>query len=244
MIQVIARAIDILQFVASHEKEPVQLYRIAEHAKLSPPTTANIVKTLVEKSYLEQIGRKKGYVLGIAAYQLTGNPSYQQELITAAKGPMEDLTAQLNETSLLAMIKNNRRIILHLVECDQVLQVRTVMEADVYNTSTGRLLMAYYSDNELKNLIKAIGLPSRKVWPGAETRMGLEAALKKIREEEFVQVVSVYHTVGFAMPVYKGKQVVAGLSVFVPESRYTDSHKAKIFRLIKKATKQISEEIS
>jgi IclR family transcriptional regulator, KDG regulon repressor len=244
MIQVIIRAINILEFVARHDKEPAQLFKIAEHVGLSHPTTANIVKTLLEKNYLEQMGRKKGYRLGIAAFQLTGNPFYQQNLIAAAKDPMEELTQQLNETSLLAVIQNNKRIILHQVECNQVLKVNTVMVADVYNASSSRLLMAYSTPKDLDSLIKAVGLPSKKVWPGAETRAGLEEELKKIRKEEFVQLFSVYHTVGFAVPVYKDKVVVAALSIFVPESRYTESHKGKIARLIRKAAKKITENFS
>lgn len=240
MIQVIIRAINILEFVALHDKEPVQLFKIAEHVGLSHPTTANIVKTLLKKNYLEQMGRKKGYRLGIAAFQLTNNPFYQQNLITAAKGPMEELTQQLNETSLLAIIQNNKRVILHQVECNQILKVSTIMVADVYNASSSRLLMAYFTTQELDALIKAVGLPSKKVWPGAETRPGLENELKNIRKEEFVRVVSVYHTVGFAVPIYQNKKVIAALSVFVPESRYTESHKGKIAKLIRKAAKQIA----
>jgi IclR family KDG regulon transcriptional repressor len=243
MIQVIIRAIDILEYVARYDKEPVQLFKIADQVGLSHPTTANIVKTLLEKNYLEQMGRKKGYRLGIAAFQLTSNPFYQQNLIAAAKGPMEDLTRQLNETSLLAMIQNNKRVILHQVECNQVLKVNTVMVADVYNASTSRLLMAYFTSKDLDATIKAVGLPSKKVWPGAETKAGLENELSKIRKEEFVQLVSVYHTVGFAVPIYKDKKVVAALSIFVPESRYTESHKGKIARLIRKAAKQITERL-
>ena len=114
------------------------------------------------------------------------------------------------------------------------------MVADVYDASTSRLLMAYFTSRELDALIKSVGLPSKKVWPGADTRAGLENELKKIRKEEFVQLVSVYHTVGFAVPIYKDKLVIAALSIFVPESRYTDSHKEKIYKLIRKASKQIS----
>lgn len=243
MIQVIIRAIDILEFVASHDKEPVQLFKIASHVGLSQPTTANIVSTLVEKNYLEQMGRKKGYRLGIAAFQLTSNPFYQQNLITAAREPMQDLTEQLNETSLLAIIQNNKRVILHQVECNQILKVNTIMVADVYNASSSRLLMAYMSAKDLDSLIRTVGLPSKKVWPGAESRSGLEKELVKIRQEEFVQLFSVYHTVGFAVPVYKNKEVIAALSIFVPESRYTESHKGKIAKLIRKAAKQISSRL-
>src|SRR3954447_24317192 len=123
MIQVIVRALDILEFVAQHGKEPIQLIKIAENAGLSQPTTANIVKTLVVKNYLEQVGRKEGYRLGANAFHLTGNLSYNQNLILAAKDLMEDLTHQLNETSLLAVIRNNKRYVLHSVQSDQDLQV-------------------------------------------------------------------------------------------------------------------------
>ncbi|HZH67510.1 MAG TPA: helix-turn-helix domain-containing protein, partial [Flavisolibacter sp.] len=79
MVQVVIRALDILEFVALSGKEPVQLIKIAEHMKLSQPTTANIVKTLLQKNYLEQLGRKTGYRLGFGAYQLSGNLSYNQD---------------------------------------------------------------------------------------------------------------------------------------------------------------------
>lgn len=240
MIQVIKRAIDILEFVAQDNKEPVQLYKIAGHVGLSHSTTANIVKTLLDKNYLEQMGRKRGYRLGIAAFQLTGNPFYQENLITAAKDSMEELAQLLNETSLLAIIQNNKRVILHQVECNQVLKVNTVKVADVYDASSSRLLMAYLTSKDLDSLLKAVGLPSKKVWPGAETRTGLENELSKIRKEEFVQLVSIYHTVGFSVPVYQDKVVIAALSIFVPESRYTESHKGKIAKLIRKAAKQIT----
>jgi IclR family KDG regulon transcriptional repressor len=243
VIQVIQRALDILEFVSSKGNEPVQLSKIAEQAGLSQPTTANIVKALVHKNYLEQVGRKVGYRLGIAAYQLTSNPTYDQDLLQAAKEPLKELTGQLNETSLLAVLRNNKRVIIHLEECNQMLQVRTVMVADVYATSTGRLLMAYLSAKELDNLLKADGLPVKKIWPGAETREGLERELKKIRQQEFVQITSVHHTVGFAVPVYQGEKVIAGLSVFVPESRYAESNKTKMFKAIQKAAKKISEQL-
>jgi len=243
MIQVIGRAIDILEFVAIHNKKPIQLIKIAEHAGLSQPTTANIVKTLVEKDYLEQISRKEGYRLGIAAYRLTGTASYDQDLISASREPMENLARQLNETTLLAQIKNNKRTILHIVESEQALQVKTLMVAEVYDTATGRLLMAYLSDVELDNLIKALGLPNKKVWPGTQTIEGLKKKLKEISKNEFVQTLSIHHTVGFAVPIYQKHKVIASLSVFVPKSRYTDSHKEKISKLIHFAAKKISGQL-
>lgn len=244
MIQVITRALDILEFVAQHGKEPVQLIKIAENAGLSQPTTANIVKTLVTKNYLEQVGRKTGYRLGAGAYHLTGNLSYNQNLILAAKDLMEDLTHQLNETCLMGVLRNNKRYVLHVVHSDQDLQVRTRMEAEIYYTATGRLLIAYLSQKELDNIIQAIGLPSAEVWPGVQTRESLEKALQKIRKEEFVQTLNAKHIVGFAIPIYKNKQVISGLSVFLPESRFSTAHKEKIFKLMQGTAKKITERLN
>lgn len=244
MIQVINRAIDILEFVAQHGKEPIQLIKIAENAGLSQPTTANIVKTLVTKNYLEQVGRKTGYRLGAGAYHLTGNLSYNQNLILAAKDLMEDLTRQLNETCLLGVLRNNKRYILHEVHSDQDLQVRTSKEADVFATASGRLLAAYLTQKELDNLIQAIGLPAAQTWPGVQTREALEKALQKIRKEEFVQTLNAKHIAGFAIPVYKNKQIIASLGVFLPESRVTPTLKNNIVKLMQRTANKIKERLN
>ena len=244
MIQVIVRALDILEFVAQHGKEPIQLIKIAENAGLSQPTTANIVKTLLDKNYLERVGRKEGYRLGASAYQLTGNLSYSQNLILAAKDLMEDLTEQLNETSLLAVIRNNKRFVLHTVQSNQDLQVRTRAEAPIYQTASGRLLISYLGSKELDKFIQAVGLPDVNEWPGIQTREKLEKALQKIRKEEFIQTVNANHIIGFAIPVYKKTQVIASLSVYLPESRVTPAYKANIIKLMGRTANRIKERLN
>ena len=244
MIQVIVRALDIMEFIAQHGKEPVQLIRIAENAGLSQPTTANIVKTLVNKNYLEHVGRKEGYRLGANAFHLTGNLSYDQHLILSAQEPMKDLTRQINETCLLGVLRNNKRYIVHAVKSDQDLQVRTQTEAEIYQTASGRLLTAFLTPKELNSIIQAIGLPTAQAWPGMQTREALEKALQKIRKEELVQTLNAKHIVGFAIPVYKQKQVICSLSVFLPESRVTPAYKANIYKLMQRTANKIRERLN
>jgi IclR family transcriptional regulator, KDG regulon repressor len=243
MIQVITRALDILNFVAQHGKEPVQLIKIAAHVNLSQPTCANIVKTLVAKNYLENVSRQTGYRLGSGAYQLTGNLSYSQNLILAAKDIMEDLSSKINETSLLGILRNNKRHLIHVVQSDQDLLVRTRQESEIYPTASGRLLMAYLPPKELENLIQAIGLPTNNVWPEIKSKDDLLQALQKIKQEEIVQTLSPKHIIGIAVPVYKNNSLAAALSVFLPESRFNDTHRDKILKLLKKATKDIQKRI-
>ncbi len=243
MIQVIVRAIDILEFIASHENKPVQLIKIAEHTGLSQPTAANIVKTLVDKNYLEQVSRKEGYKLGMASYKLTGNTSYEQDLTATAKDMMEGITRQLNETCILAILKNNKRMIIHRVECNHTLIVNPIPVDSVYKTATGRVLIAYLTPKELDNFLKAEGFPPKNLWPGGQTLAGMQKDLEIFRNQGFVVYESIHHTMGIAVPITIKGKVVAALSVFVPSSRYISQNQENINKQLKKAAVAISKKL-
>jgi len=244
MIQAVVRALEIMEFVAQNDKKPVKLSKIAKQVGISQSTCANLVKTLIQKNYLEQVDRKTGYVLGMNAYNLTNNLSNNQPLIHASKTIMEELTRQLNETCLLGIIRNNKRYVLYSSYSDQDLQVRIRAESDIYSTASGRILMAFLSKDELDILLAAIGLPKSQIWPGIKTKKDLINILQIIRDEKIVQTLSVKHIVGVAVPIYLHKEVVASLSIFLPESRFVSSHKEKIYRAIRQAAKSITYQLN
>jgi len=84
MIQVIHRAIDILEFVARDPERPKLLGEISAGINLKPGTCANIVKTLTLRGYLEKLDAQKGYLPGKQLYTLLGNTGYKKDLIEAA----------------------------------------------------------------------------------------------------------------------------------------------------------------
>lgn len=243
MIQVIDRALNILGYVAEHGKQPVKLINIADHVGISQPTCANIVKTLVAKNYLENVSRNEGYRLGAAAYHLTRNLAYSQNLVQISKGFMEELTAKVNETSLLGVIRNYKRHLLCVVQSDQDLSVRANNEVEVYPRASGRIMLAYLSVKELDNFIQNVGLPREDEWPQVQTKEKLLSALQQIRDTEIVETLSPKHIIGIAVPVYKFNKVVAGLSIFLPESRCTDDHRKKIIKQLKITSKKIKDQI-
>lgn len=243
MIQVIIRALDILDFVAQHGKEPVKLINIAKHLNIGQPTCANIIKTLVSKNYLENVSRNEGYRLGSGAFHLTGNLSYSENLISKSKSSIDNLMLAVNETALLAVLRNHKRHLLYAAHCDQDLQVRVTNEADIYNTASGRLLLAFLSEKELENMLRTIGLPKPDVWAGILSKEDLKKALREIKGNEMVHTLTAKHIVGIAVPVYKHAEVVAGLSIFLPESRYTIEHASKLIKNIQTAAKKITEQL-
>lgn len=228
MIQVIHRALGILEYVAKRKDRACSLTEIAQSLELNQPTCANILKTLVDANYLEHMGRKKGYRLGPMVYQLTGDLSYNQNLLQVAKPEMEKLTEKLNESSILGIIRNQKRFILHTVNSDQDLQVRSKSERDIYETASGRLLLAFLPEKELETLLATIGLPRTETWPGIKTLKHLQDAFEEIRNARLVTTLSPSHIVGLAVPIEKNGTVIASLSIYLPESRYNRRGNAKV----------------
>ncbi len=243
MVLVVVKALDILEYIARDANRAYSLTEIAEGLNMHQATCVNILQTLVEKSYLEHLGRKKGYRLGPMAYNLTNNLSYSQHLVTAASAVMENLTAEVNETSILGVIRNQKRFIVHLVNSDQDLQVRSRTERSLYETATGRLLLAYLSNRERDSLIANIGLPAAAIWPEADTRAGLEAELAKIQADELCITLSPTHITGLAVPIRKQKLVIASLSIFLPEIRCTNDKKMALITALRQASTQIDRQL-
>ena len=177
------------------------------------------------------------------AYNLTNNLSYSQHLVTAAKEVMETLTAHFNETSILGVIRNKKRFIVHLVNSDQDLQVRSRSERSLYETATGRLLLAYLSSRERDNLIATIGFPLPIVWPEADTLAGLETKLAKIQAEGRCITLSPTHIIGLAVPICKHKHVIASLSIFLPEVRCSAIRQDEIMQALLEAAQVINERL-
>jgi len=88
MVLVVIEALDILEFVARDTERAYSRTDIAAGLGMNQATCVNILQTLVEKSYLEHMGRKKGYRLGPKVYDLTNNQAYSLNLNNG--GPRHD----------------------------------------------------------------------------------------------------------------------------------------------------------
>ena len=245
MVQVVIKALDILELVAQRDGQAISLTEISDELRLNQATTANIIKTLAEKNYLEHIGKKKGYRLGPAAFQLTNDVAYGQSLVNASREVMEALTARLNESCILGTLRHYKRYILHVVNSNQDIQVRIRSERSVYETASGRLLLAYLPEKERDRFLQQNGLPEMPVWEEGSTPEGLLTALGAIRQEGLAMTHFTHtHLVGFAVPIFENKVVVAGLSIFLPEYRYSVPRKKEIVEALREAADSITRKLS
>jgi DNA-binding IclR family transcriptional regulator len=243
MIQVINRAFDILEFLATEPDKQRSLSEIAEKLNLNQGTCANIIKTMVTRKYIEKLDKKKGYCLGSMAFGLTGNEGYKKDITQAAKEELENLTKKLNENSLLAVLEKDLRRVIVRVMSSHPVQASTASEKKAYNSSSGRALIGMMNETELEKFIKQYGLPKKGEWEGVTNRKTLFEKIKKIKEEGYATQMTEEHIFGLAVPVYKGDKVIASLSIYMPEFRYKKSDKAELISILEKSSANITHKL-
>jgi DNA-binding IclR family transcriptional regulator len=244
MIQVIHRALDILELITQDRSRLYTLNEISTRLKLNKATCANILKTLVTRGYVEQEGRMTGYRLGSMSYLLTGNYSHKQELLSAAIEPMNQISGLLNEGCILAVLNDDKRIVLHEIKTIHELQVVNKKEKTAYSASTGRMILACLEKKEQKEFIRKFGLPASEVWVGIEDEDDLLTEFNQIKKKQLAVQISVAQIVGLAVPIFKDKKVIASLGVYLPQSRYTAAMQAKILDEIKKTGETINHKLN
>jgi len=243
MIQVLNRAFDILEYVARERDKKSGLAEIADSLGLNHSTCANIIKTMLSRDYIEQMGRRGGYVLGSKAYYLTGNFPFKKELISISAGPMKDLRNKLNEGIILAIIQNNKRILLHEERSSHELQVVNLKEKEVYRTSTGRIILACMSTPEQESFIKKYGIPDKESWPEIEDKEDFFNELNKIKKKQIAVHVAKSNIVGIAVPIFLRNAAIASLGIYLPEIRFTEVMQKNIYKELPDTAEKIMKEL-
>lgn len=240
MIQVLNRAFDILELLSRNLDKEHSLSEIANPLNLNHGTCANIIKTMVNRGYIE---KKKGYFLGRQSYYLTNNFFNETEIVNCALDPMKNLSKILNESCVLSILKNNSRRTLHKETVVRELQANPSDEINAYQTATGKLLLAYLEPADRNAFIKTYGLPGA-MWKGVDSERGLIDELQRINKSGYAIHYTEANIVGVAMPICDKKQVVAGLGVYLPENRYSKTMEEKILENLAETAKVISDKIT
>ena len=174
-------------------------------------------------------------------YYLSRQSAYRSDLIAAAEEPMGALAKNVNETVLLATLRGRERFIILQVEGNQSVQVGRdmFMKDTIYQTATGRLLLAHLGEKELKSFMAGNGPPGPG-WPEASSVQKLKAALAEIRSRGWVMNRTAGGVIGLAYPVADGARVAAALGLFLPAFRFKGRHKSAIMAGMAEAAAAIS----
>jgi len=222
-----------------------KLNEISGNLKMNAGTCANIMKTLVQCGFVDQEKTRGGYLLGPLVYSLARKSVYRGDLVGTAEALMADLVRQVNESVLLVILNGRERSILIQINGNQSIQIgRDLFQKDnVYQTATGRLLLAHLDENALELFIAAQGLPDSD-WPEAASLPKLRKALEAISRRGWECHKAKGDVMALAYPIRENGNVVAALGLFLPAFRFKGAHKTAVMQGLASTAAAISSSLS
>jgi len=250
MIKVLYKTFDVLEYVAARRGQAVLPQEVVKDLELPQPTCVRIMKDLADLGYLQQLGARKGYVLGPVAYFLADGRHYRQELYQIADPEVDNCARMLGQSVLLATRHGGWRQILchHNYNPNMMIYCSQPRYNDLYFTASGRLLLAYAPETELVNIVDETGLPTAEQWPEAAVSMdALKAELQRIRNDRFVKwspgMTQSFNVVAFALPLADGTMAAVGASWPMENSSISESCIKEVGLLTKKIAARLNQNV-
>ncbi len=185
MSQVLQRATRLLEALARRPVSP--LGPLARQARIPASTAVRLLQALAALDWVEQVRPRGPYRLGPRSWMLTERYNAVEPLLRRTRPLLATLAAELRQPFVLVRLSNGRRQVLQLrAPRGAAPAVLARTEGHLYETPTGRLLLAHEPARNRKRLLDRLGLPAPEVWRGIADRDELEAELRELRREGYI----------------------------------------------------------
>src|SRR3954463_10390703 len=101
----------------------VGVRELSRQLKLSPPTTHNLLKTLVAAGFAETNPSTRQYRLGLAAIRLGGGSAPLNNMRASARPFIETFAAEFDETIAVLTWQSSQAIVVDWIQADHALAV-------------------------------------------------------------------------------------------------------------------------
>ncbi len=236
-IQVLERALLLLEVLARQDGEAMVLSKLAGLTGLKAPTAARIMATLLRMGYVVQEGRRKGYTLGEMAFALGGNGTNAAPLLSAAKPAMADFARDTGEYICLSVLRGERRVIVHQVLGTHAVQINLcdiALAESPWRTNSGNMLLAHLPDEELDRRLSAHFSPADTTQIRAHRQR-----LWSLRGEDFHIEEHPNETSSIVVPVRQQGMVVAVLGAFMPTYRFVAAHRQAVLDAMRRTARRV-----
>ena len=246
MIQVLDRAMRILEMMGANHQKEYTPSEIAKALSIDKGTCNRILKSLAERGFVQQQSCRGGYQIGYKLYHLTGKQVENSELVKIARKDIEDLGNILNETALLAVSYNDKRIVLFSTTPQRQMVICADIERPIYSVCAGRVILANYTPAHLEKCICRMGLPKKEEWPelylSPNPSQELINELVQIKQNGYGLLDDKQGTIGFAAPIFHNGHILGSIGVCLPIIRLTDQD--HIIQELLKCTAEINKKIA
>lgn len=224
-VQSVERALSLLDILSLAGK-PMTLSDISEKAALNISTVHRLLHTLMLHNFVRQDYNTGKYRLGLKVFEIGSKALYDLDIRQVAKPELQELVDRFNETTNLAILEQGEVVYIEQVESTHMYKMfaRVGNRGPAHSTATGKALLSYVSDLELKSIIEEKGL-ARFTRGTITDPEKLREELKKIREqghsldlEEMEEGVNC-----IAVPIMNHEnEVVAAVSISGPKTRMAE----------------------
>ena len=201
MVNSVVKTFKILEYIAS-QAEGQRLSEISKEFNLNPPTAHNLLKTLLEIGYIEK--KENVYTLSEKFFESFIVPFKFNHLWKIAEPLMRQLSEQIRETVVLAVYHEGKRHVVggHVSHQNAVVvPIPSDPDDNMYTKSTGRVLLSYLNEADLKKHVEINGFP-RANWDSLDAWDQLMTATATPRKMGFAYIVDTSSGVtGFAVPL-------------------------------------------
>lgn len=244
-VQAVARAFAILRTVAQYP-EGIGVTDIAAQTDLHKSTVSRLLSTLEGVTAVARTNHS-GYHLHPDFLSLFGTTTFPQNLIALARPFMWELHTAVHEDVGLAIPDGDQVLYVDQVSGDQAVQVRdwTGERFPLHTTSTGKLLLAYQSDEFVAGYLAR---PLTAYTPQTLTNPNeIRAALNEIHTRgcdwsfgEFAEGLN-----ATAAPIFdKENNVIAALNIYGPSFRFPpEGRQETITQLLLQISRRLTKKV-
>jgi len=228
LVQTIERASSILD-ILGQSPQGISIRELSDKIKLPKGTTHRLLSSLSYFGYVRQDLKTRNYLLGLKLVELGQLILSQLDLRKEAEPFLRDLAERTKETVHLVFLDRNEIVYIDKVETDQnssglKMASRVGLRNPAHSSAVGKVLLAHFSEEELKNFIKEKGLLKRTENTIADPTQ-LREHLKSVRVQGYA-IDDEENEKGIrcvAAPIYNevGKPVAA-ISISGPAFRITE----------------------
>jgi DNA-binding IclR family transcriptional regulator len=212
-------------------------------------TLHRIITVLRKHGLVTQDSQSKKYRLGYGAIDLGRRAMSGFSIRQIAAPFMRRLAEQTGETVVLTVVNDthDRAVCIERIESrhDLRLHLEVGGQSYLHAGASSKVLLAYFSPEELTNVVRSVGLPS--LAPNTIRDLSaLEEELRKVREQgyAFSKEETESGAWGVAAPILDPEgRAIAAIGLAAPTSRHSDDTQRRFVAIIQEAGREIAAEL-
>ena len=236
-LNTVDNAISLLTLFLKYDS--VGLIDVERETGISKTAAFRLAATMADRGFLVKDSKTKRYYPGPILFQLI-RKFQVNDIITISQPFIQELATHTTESVYLSIRSGNKNIFLSGIESSHPMKVTIPLgdEMELYNSATGKLLMAFMSTADIENYFK-------RTSDSSVDSEQLKAGLTNIRNAGYSTSFGEYdsETAGIIAPIWGlADEPAATLGIYLPLTRLTSERREEMISLVLETANKISLE--